>query len=385
MKTTRRALIAGLCSAFLFAFPAFAAQGADPSVDEMIEALTVKPAGPITRGIRPGQAIARPKQGSLQLSVQFEYASATISPASRDVLLRLAAAMKSDALAGLRFRIEGHTDSSGSGAANLRLSERRAQAVTKFLKDASGIDAARMTSLGMGSAKPIDPNDPRAAVNRRVVIVSMEPAPVAAAGPQEGAGTVEQVKGELQVRRGRSNVVLQSGARVREGDVLTTAENGSALLRFDDGANLLIRASTVLRVVRLKLTGDPSAWSQAFDLVAGAFRYVTGALGGNRPDAIAFSTVTATVGIRGTDLDMVFAKEGEGAEESGTYVKVNRGAVALGGVDGSVVALAKDEQAYAGPKKPVTRGAKPMPAAMRLKEGAAVFKTGELDELLESR
>ncbi len=391
--TKRRSNWLASRAALAFVAAALPAGAAEPTVDEMVEALAPKPAAPLTRSLRPGEKKPLPKEGRLQLSVQFEYASARITPESRQLLLRLASAMKADALSSLAFRIEGHTDSTGGGLANLRLSERRAKAVVDFLHGQAGIDAARLNALGMGSAMPADPADPTAAVNRRVVIVSLEPSPAAApdkpatasAKSAADAGTVEQVKGELQVLRGRSNIVLQSGARVREGDLLTTAANASALLRFDDGAKLLLRADSVLRVVRLKLTGDPSAWSQAFDLAVGAFRYVTGALGGNRPEAVAFTTANATVGIRGTDLDVVFAKQGEGVPESGTYVKVNKGAVALGGVDGSSVALAKDEQAYAGPRKPVTRGMAPVPAAVRLKEKAAVFSTGEMDELLEAR
>ena len=37
------------------------------------------------------------------------------------------------------------------------------------------------------------------------------------------------------------------------------------------------------------------------------------------------------------------------------------------------------------PKRPVTRGMKPTPAVMRLAQPAAVFATGEMDELLDSR
>ena len=60
-------------------------------------------------------------------------------------------------------------------------------------------------------------------------------------------------------------------------------------------------------------------------LAVGAFRYVTGALGGNRPEAVAISTSYATVGIRGTDIDMVHAEKDAGGNEAGTYVKVNQG------------------------------------------------------------
>ncbi|MDH5264034.1 MAG: OmpA family protein [Betaproteobacteria bacterium] len=386
-----------LFAAWLAAFAAFPAtsQAADPSVEEMIEALAagrrVPPAeGSRTRGLRPAQASATavPREGRLQLTVQFDFASARISTDSREVLQRLATAMKSPALSGLSYRIEGHTDAVGDGAANIRLSERRAKAVLDFLQGASGVEASRLAAIGMGSAKPRDPDNPRAAVNRRVVVVSLEaaPAPVAAAkGPPEGAGTVERLQGQLQVRRGPSNSVLQVGSRVREGDVLTTSAEATALLRLDDGANLLLRANSVLRVAGLKLAGDPSGWKQAFELVVGAFRYLTGALGGNRPDAVAFSTSLATVGIRGTDIDVVHKPEAGGWGEVGTYVKVNKGAAAVDGVDGTRVELGRLEQAFAGERKPVMRGMAPAPAAVRLKEPAGVFETGALDGILEER
>lgn len=415
--TVGRALaVSWIAAMVLCGVPAKAA-AKDPSVEEMIEALAVKPEPPRTRGMRmrgigPARGPAEPGRagsGKLQLAVQFEFDSAKVSPESRELLRKLASAMKSEALAKLRFRIEGHTDSVGGGAYNLRLSERRANAVQEFLRAEAGIEASRLESIGMGSAKPANPDDPRAAVNRRVLVVSLEPMPAqaqaqapapsqaqaqakpkaavppAAKGADGAAGTVERLSGQLQVRRAQSNTALEVGARVREGDVLVTAAETSALVRLDDGANLLLRASSMLRVEKLRLAGDPSTWKQAFSLVMGAFRYVTGALGGNRPEAVAFNTAMATVGIRGTDIDIVHTEAGAGGGEAGTYVKVNKGAVSLDGVDGSRVDLAKDEQAYAGPRRPATRGGKPPPAAMRLTAPADVFKTGELDDLLEAR
>jgi len=379
----------GIARAFvLFAVLPLAvlAQSPGPTAEEMVEALRAKP---LTRslGARPGTPQPR-AEGRLQLQVQFEFGSAAITPESARLLERLAGAMKDPALAGLEYRVEGHTDAVGGGAANLRLSQRRAESVRDFLAKASGVDPARLAPLGMGMSRLADPANPTAAVNRRVVVVSLAPlpgAPAQAAAPNDGAGTVEQVRGELQVRRGRSSVVLDRGARVREGDVLTTGTGAAALLRLDDGAKVLMRADSVLRVARLKLTGDTGAWAQAFDLVVGAFRYVTGSLGGNRPDAVALTTAYATVGIRGTDVDLVHAERDQGALEAGTYVKVNDGAVAVGGTDGTKLALAKSEQGFAGAKKPRTRSGAPMPAAVKLGEPAPVFQTGDFDALVESK
>lgn len=381
----------GLAALLGAAFPLHAqSPAADPSVEEMVEALRMKP---LTRSLKPGQPKPR-GEGKLQLQVQFDYNSAVITPPSKALLDKLAGAMKSPALGGLDYSIEGHTDTTGTGAGNLRLSNRRAAAVREYLAKASGVPEGKMSSIGMGSAKLADPANPTSPINRRVVIVSLEPLPAAKAAPagpagpdyaRESGGVVEQVRGQVQVRRGPSNVVVEQGTRVREGDVLTTGAGSAAMLRLDDGAKLLMRAESVLRIAKLKLSGDTSGWAQAFNLAVGAFRYVTGALGGNRPDAVAISTSYATVGIRGTDIDLVHAEKDVGGNEAGTYVKVNQGAVAIGGADGSQVKLAKDEQAFAGAKKPRTRSGAPVPAAVKLGEPSAVFQSGDFDTLIEGK
>lgn len=357
-----------------------------PSADEMLEALRMKP---LTRSIKPGGVQPR-REGKLQLQVQFEFGSAELTPKSRELLKRLAGVMKDPALSGLDYRIEGHTDSVGTGAANLRLSQRRAESVRAFLAAESGVDREKMDPLGFGAARLLDPQNPTAAANRRVVVVSLEPlasAAAAVAAPRlpDGAATIEQARGEVQVQRGKSFVVVGPGSRVREGDLLQTGRGSSALVRLDDGAKLLVRAETALRISKLRLKGDASLWSQAFDLVSGAMRYVTGALGGNRPDAVAFSTSLATVGVRGTDIDMVHAEKDADEFVAGTYVKVNDGAVVLGGKDGSKVQVGRAEQAVARARAPKTRGGTPEPSAVVLATSSGVFKSGELDELLAGK
>jgi outer membrane protein OmpA-like peptidoglycan-associated protein len=73
---------------------------------------------------------------------------------------------------GLKLRIEGYTDSTGSDATNLKLSEQRAGAVRLFLIQ-QGLSPDSVTSMGMGSADPVASNDTAAGrqQNRRVEIV----------------------------------------------------------------------------------------------------------------------------------------------------------------------------------------------------------------------
>jgi outer membrane protein OmpA-like peptidoglycan-associated protein len=75
----------------------------------------------------------------------------------------------------LRLSIEGHTDSDGAEAANLELSQKRANAVRTYLVDSYKIDAGRLEAKGWGEGKPIDTNDTAEgkANNRRVELVKL--------------------------------------------------------------------------------------------------------------------------------------------------------------------------------------------------------------------
>src|SRR5262245_36832341 len=54
--------------------------------------------------------------------------------------------------------VQGHTDSTGTEAHNLDLSERRAKGVAAYLIDRV-VDAARITSVGYGEGHPVASND----------------------------------------------------------------------------------------------------------------------------------------------------------------------------------------------------------------------------------
>ena len=57
-----------------------------------------------------------------------------------------------------QVQVEGHTDSTGSGAYNQRISHERAKAVAEHLT-MLGVDPARLTYVGYGETRPIASND----------------------------------------------------------------------------------------------------------------------------------------------------------------------------------------------------------------------------------
>jgi outer membrane protein OmpA-like peptidoglycan-associated protein len=102
--------------------------------------------------------------------VLFEVGRAELLPAARQNVDDVIELLNSEP--DKRIRIEGHTDSSGPAALNLRLSQQRAEAVRTALTE-RGIDAGRMDAVGMGEDFPIANNDTEAgrASNRRVDVI----------------------------------------------------------------------------------------------------------------------------------------------------------------------------------------------------------------------
>jgi outer membrane protein OmpA-like peptidoglycan-associated protein len=69
--------------------------------------------------------------------------------------------------------VEGHTDSYGSDASNLNLSQERADAVKAYLLANMSMDPSRIEAIGYGESKPIANNETAEgrAKNRRIEIV----------------------------------------------------------------------------------------------------------------------------------------------------------------------------------------------------------------------
>jgi len=116
----------------------------------------------------------------------FENGRSALTPVARVTIGKLSGVLLMSP--GLNVRVEGHTDSGGSAAANRKLSSDRARIVADLLRE-QGIDGARLAFEGYGSDRPVAPNTTAAgrAMNRRVEIVLIEDA----AGDASGAKPAE--------------------------------------------------------------------------------------------------------------------------------------------------------------------------------------------------
>jgi outer membrane protein OmpA-like peptidoglycan-associated protein len=101
--------------------------------------------------------------------IQFGFDSAELNAADKAKLDDVAARLKQ--YDGKQMNITGYTDTSGPEDYNLKLSERRANAVADYLASA-GANRSNMTVSGMGEANPVADNGTREGRmrNRRVEV-----------------------------------------------------------------------------------------------------------------------------------------------------------------------------------------------------------------------
>jgi outer membrane protein OmpA-like peptidoglycan-associated protein len=175
--------------------------------DEIVRALTPEKKPPLTRGLSAGPqtspaasaaegkfvqtvrgrttrslsvsereeiaAIVKDKP-KIDLEINFEYNSADVSAKSLPSVQALGRALSNADLKGSTFVVAGHTDAAGGEGYNQDLSERRADAIKRYLVDKYGINGSDLVTVGYGKSKLKDTNQPMAEANRRVQVVNME-------------------------------------------------------------------------------------------------------------------------------------------------------------------------------------------------------------------
>ncbi len=126
-----------------------------------------------TTRARPTQRrprVATAQQGRVNIRVAFGPGSAVLSSAAQAEVRAFAQALQRPQLSTMRFQIEGHTDSSGSRATNISLSQRRAQAVADYLTS-QGVAPSRLQVRGYGPDRPLPGRGAASRENRRVEAV----------------------------------------------------------------------------------------------------------------------------------------------------------------------------------------------------------------------
>ena len=142
-----------------------------PAAHVIVEEVKPRPTAPvIVEEVKPQSAVAKEivEKGRATLNVLFATNKDNIKKNYFKDIDDLAAVMKQ--YPDLNVTIEGHTDNVGSAAYNKKLSQKRADAVKKYMVKKAGIDAKRLTAKGFGLERPVASNSTKEgrAKNRRV-------------------------------------------------------------------------------------------------------------------------------------------------------------------------------------------------------------------------
>lgn len=159
------------------------------------------------------------------------------------------------------------------------------------------------------------------------------------------AATTVAVNGDVRLVTPQSSTpaAVAVGQRIDSGARLKTASNSGVTIRYDDGQMVALSGSSEYLVDDYRFNPQkPEQGSFVSTLIKGGMRTVSGLIGERNPKDVQVKTLTATVGIRGTDYNLFF--------DGRLYMTVRRGAIAAaneGGegvfsADGQSIGLVQD-------------------------------------------
>jgi hypothetical protein len=141
--------------------------------------------------------------------------------------------------------------------------------------------------------------------------------------------TVGRIHGEVTATAGENGATrsLRQNDPVFVGERIRAAGGSEALLKTDDAGLIAIRPQAEFFAEQFVAEGKTSD-QFTLRLIKGGLRLVTGWIGRANPSRYKVHTITATIGVRGTDhepYEMSTELAESSKQEEGTYDKVNRG------------------------------------------------------------
>ncbi len=145
------------------------------------------------------------------------------------------------------------------------------------------------------------------------------------------AAKVQFVTGDVSASSSKGEVrLLKKGDRIYAGDTIKSGENGAAQLIYKDRSRMAVRVNTSFKIEVYNYDKKDATKSRSFfSLISGALRSITGIIGQKRKASVSIRTPLATIGIRGTDHEVVHIAQPRGGLKAiadvGTYDKVYSG------------------------------------------------------------
>ena len=189
------------------------------------------------------------------------------------------------------------------------------------------------------------------------------------AGTAQQAGKVIRAKGEVFViAAAGGSQALKKGSAVSVGDAVKTGENGQALIQMEDKSRLIIRKNSEVKIEAFEYKKKDTDKAET-SLISGALRAVSGNIAKKNPASVKYSAGTATIGIRGTDIDIAIVGDGQ-TDRPGIYNYVRDGATQMALATGEVADIEKEKAGFS------PRDRKPGEPALQVLDSRPAFIQG---------
>ena len=130
---------------------------------------------------------------------------------------------------------------------------------------------------------------------------------------------------------------LGSGGKVNAGETVVTSRNSYVRLKFIDGASVILRPNSRFQIEDYNVAENEQENRSVFNLIKGGFRAVTGLIGKRNRRGVRVRTAVATIGIRGTNFEVVNCAGGScGSNPDGDYYTVYEGGITVTNNSGSL-------------------------------------------------
>ena len=218
--------------------------------------------------------------------------------------------------------------------------------------------------------------------------IAAESAPTAASGTARFA-IVERIRGEVTATAGQGGPArtLRERDAVFVGERIHAVGSAEAVLKTGDAGFIAIRPQAEFVAEQFAAEGK-STDHLTVRLIKGGLRMITGWIGRTNRAQYRISTLTATIGIRGTDHEP-YEMSGDLAENlaqnEGTYDKVNRGGTTMD-VNGKTLDIDPGKVGFARrPPKPgmQTRGLLTITLPVLLDKVPSFYVPGQFDDELD--
>ena len=154
--------------------PSAPRKSVDQDEQRFLDTVRAKPARLLSPEERARVASIALEKPSIDLDINFDYNSASISRKALPAVAELGKALSSPELKGSMVLLAGHTDGKGGDEYNQALSERRAEAIKRYLVEKFGLKPENLVAAGYGKTQLKNAANPAADENRRVQVVNME-------------------------------------------------------------------------------------------------------------------------------------------------------------------------------------------------------------------